>query len=166
MKKIIPILILLVIGFGIFFLKEQKTDPMKVSNDEQAPVTLTDGRQCYTYSHDATETEPYAVTEFLDITINGTLVNGTKKGTQNGPDMHNGYTGTISGTLLNNQITAIFSYTIEGSQNQEKEIYRAGLVGLEKLRYPLIEQNKMLVPDITKEFKILTYARVGCEGSN
>ena len=129
-------------------------------------VKLVDGRQCYTYTHDATKEEPYAVTEFLDITINGNVVTGTKSGTQSGPDMTNGYTGTISGTLENNMINDIYSYVIEGSPNQEKEIYRANETGLEKLRYPLLEEKDILVPDTSEEFHILRYARVGCEASN
>jgi hypothetical protein len=143
-------------------------DGPKVNGDVEAqkPVQLVDGRQCYTYSHEGTATEPYTVSEFMDINIAGNVVTGTKTGTQNGPDMTNGYQGTLKGTLENNTLNLIYSYTVEGSQNKEKEIYRAGLVGLEKLRYPLVEQGSMLVPDTTKDFQILTYARVGCEASN
>jgi hypothetical protein len=106
------------------------------------------------------------VNEFIDITINGTKVTGTKTGTQSGPDMTNGYSGTIRGTLNNNTITDIFSYVVEGSHNQEGEIYKAGLTGVEKLRYPLIEVKGILVPDTTKPFSAMLYARVGCTASN
>jgi hypothetical protein len=132
----------------------------------QEPVKLVDGRQCYTYSHEGTATEPYTVSEFMDINIAGKVVSGTKTGTQNGPDMTNGYQGTLTGTMENNTLNLIYSYTVEGSKNKEKEIYRAGLVGLEKLRYPLVEEGSMLVPDTTKSYQTLTYARVGCTASN
>ena len=132
----------------------------------QANIILIDGRQCYTFNHEATKDALYTVNEFIDITIVGTIVTGTKKGTQAGPDMTNGYNGTIVGTLSNNKITDIFSYVVEGSKNKEKEIYRAGKTGIEKLRYPLIEEKGILVPDTTKEPQILLYDRVGCTAPN
>lgn len=137
-------------------------------NFEGETASLIDGRQCYTYNHEATKTEPYTVNEFLDITIDDTKVAGTKNGTQQGPDMTNGYTGTIVGTLDKDTINAVFSYTVEGSKNKETEIYRArkDQIGLEKLRYPLIEKSGVLVPDTSKEFTALLYARVGCTASN
>ncbi len=167
MKKVIVISVVLVLIIGVFFLKNKKfISHQPDKNNAQLPVKLVDGRQCYTYDHEATVDAPYTVNEFIDITINGKDVTGTKHGTQSGPDMTNGYTGTIVGTLTNNMITGVYSYTIEGSQNKEKEIYRAGLVGIEKLRYPLKEEGTLLVPDTTKQFQVLSYARVPCEASN
>ena len=132
----------------------------------QANISLVDGRQCYTYSHEATTTEPYKVSEFIDITIKGESVIGTKKGTQSGPDLTNGYTGSIVGTLNKDTITSVLSYTVEGSKGKEKEIYKTNKTGIEKLRYPLIEEKGVLIPDMTKEFKIMNYSRVGCTSSN
>ncbi len=159
MKKSIIIcgISILVLG-GVYFSQKKSVLPVPIQDDGQAVVVLADGRQCYTYSHDATADAPYTVHEFIDITIAGTKIIGT--------NMTNGYSGTITGTLENNSITDIFSYTVEGSQNKEKEVYRAGLVGIEKKRYPLIEVNGMLVPDTTKDFQILSYARIVCEASN
>jgi|GEM_PF-2320752 len=137
-----------------------------VDQPTQDNLSLTDGQQCYTYDHKATTREPYTVTEFIDINISGTKVTGTKTGTQKGPDMTNGYTGSITGTLDNNVITDIFSYVIEGSKNKEQEIYRTSKIGIEKMRYPLIEKAGMLVPDTTKTFTAMSYARVGCLASN
>jgi len=170
MKKtaaLVVILVLAVLGAVIFSRREAK-DAAQVPPAEgaQQVVTLADGRQCYVYSHDATSDAPYTASEFMDITIKGATVTGTKKGMQSGPDMTNGYTGTITGTLADNGITDVYSYVIEGSPNKEEEIYRAGPVGLEKLRYPLVQGKGMLVPDTTKPFTVLTYARVGCEASN
>lgn len=143
------------------------SNPLQAFDIEKVAI-LQDGRQCYTYNHEATTTEPYKVDEFIDITISGTKVSGSKKGTQAGPDMTNGYTGTINGTLTSDTIESVFAYTIEGSQNKESEIYKARKdeIGIEKLRYPLIEKGGMLVPDTTQDFKTLLYARVGCTGSN
>ena len=149
--------------------KNKNTSP--VSENNPAPVSasiLKDGRQCYTYDHEATKAEPYTVNEFIDITINGTTVTGTKTGTQSGPDMTNGYTGTITGTTDGNTINDVYSYIVEGSANKEEEIYRArpDQIGIEKLRYPLIEEKGILVPDTTKDFTPMLYARVGCEASD
>jgi len=144
-----------------------KGNPLKTFDITKVSI-LKDGRQCYTFNHEATATEPYTVNEFLDISISGTKVTGTKKGTQKGPDMTNGYSGTIMGTLNNDTINDVFSYTVEGSSNKEAEIYRSreDQIGIEKLRYPLIEKSGILVPDITKGFSALLYARVGCVASN
>ncbi|MGH7249521.1 MAG: hypothetical protein ACREGC_00960, partial [Minisyncoccia bacterium] len=179
LMKFIRIFLLVLIIIGLILLATQKIWVPKLVNliisSENSPVIeevvqpniiLTDGRQCYTYNHEATPDAPYTVNEFMDMTITGKIVTGTKRGTQNGPDMTNGYNGTISGTLQNNVITDLFSYTVEGSQNKEKEIYRTNKVGIEKLRYPLVEENGVLVPDTTKEFQALTYARVGCTASD
>ncbi len=169
MKKITTSVVVVVLVFvALYFLLNKKPTPTPpVEQNTQGVVALVDGRQCYTFNHEGTKDEPYTVNEFLDITINGTKVTGTKTGTQSGPDMTNGYIGTISGTLENNSITSVFAYIIEGSSNKEKELYRASTTGLEKLRYPLMEgSGQMLVPDTTKDVKILSYARVGCEASN
>ena len=144
-----------------------KSNPLQTFDISLVSI-LKDGRQCYTFDHSATATEPYTVNEFLDISISGIKVTGTKSGTQKGPDMTNGYRGTIVGTSDGSTINDVFSYTIEGSPNKEAEIYRSreDQIGIEKLIYPLIEKNGILVPDTTKEFQTLLYARVGCVASN
>ncbi len=177
--KFIRIFLLILIIIGLVALATQKIWVPKLVNRIIAsenisvvvPITqpnliLVDGRQCYTYNHEATTDEPYKVSELIDLTITGTKVTGTKSGTQKGPDMTNGYTGTISGTSDKNTITDIFSYTIEGSHGKEKEIYQTSKTGIEKLRYPLIEEKGILIPDMSKDFKAMEYARVGCEASN
>lgn len=160
---------LFIIGIGIFFYKWYKSSHaifIDINDNTQKPLIFVDGRQCYTYSHEGTETEPYTTSEFIDITIAGAVVTGTKTGTQSGPDMTNGYTGTITGTLEGDVITSIYSYVIEGSAQKEAEIYHAGLTGLDKWRYVLREEKDVLVPDTTTDQKILHYARVSCEPSN
>ncbi len=186
MKTIrIILLILIIIGFGALFTQKNwvpklvnqilllENTPIAIIDNSavvlpktQPNITLVDGRQCYTYNQEATNEAPYKVDEFIDITISGKSVTGTKRGTQSGPDMINGYIGSIIGTLSQNKITAIYSYMVEGSKNKEKEIYQANKTGIEKLRYPLIEEGGILIPDISKEFKTLLYSRVGCETSN
>ncbi len=176
--KFIRIFLLVLIIIGIFALVTQKTWVPKLVSyilksektadviPVQQNIALEDGRQCYTYSQEATDTEPYSVSEFIDITITSSKVVGTKTGTQSGPGMTNGYSGTLIGTSTKDSIMDTFSYIIEGSHGSEEEIYKTGLTGIEKLRYPLIEEKGILVPDTSKEFSVIKYARVGCTGSN
>ncbi|MDD3694205.1 MAG: hypothetical protein PHC89_02330 [Candidatus Pacebacteria bacterium] len=180
MKKAFYVFVFLIFVFMIAFvvvrnseIKEQNLSNNEViqenqeeGGEEQAKFALLDGRQCFSYAHEVSPEEPYTVNEFLDITITGNEVKGTKSGTQSGPDMTNGYQGNISGTVQGENINAIYSYIIEGSEGKEAEIYRTSLTGLEKLRYPLIESGDELVPDTSKEFSIMSYARVPCEASN
>jgi hypothetical protein len=177
MKKL-PIISLtvagvIIIAVGIYFIIQSQKKPVApipdpvVTEPIQQPISLVDGRQCYTYSHEATKEEPMTSTEFIDMTIAGTKVTGTKYGTQLGPELSNGWEGTITGTLSGNTINVAFAYTVEGSKNTEHEIYQAGLTGIDKLRYPLIDKYKDgLFPDTSKEFKRIPYVRVGCEASN
>jgi len=178
MKTIrIALLILIIIGIVLIITQRiwvPKLVDKILSNENvqivtpttQTALILKDGRQCYTYNHEATKTEPYTVNEFLDITISGMNIAGKKTGNQKGPDMTNGYAGTIIGSVNKNMVTDIFSYVVEGSANKEEEIYRTNNTGIEKLRYPLIEGKGILVPDTTKEYTIMQYARVECTASN
>ena len=163
--------VVIIVAVGIFFIfQTQKKSVNPVSNPVavepiQQPVKLGDGRQCYAYSHDATKEQPVTSTEFIDMTISGNTVTGIKRGTQSGPELTNGYEGTLTGTLVGDTMNVAFAYTVEGSKNTEHEIYRAGLTGIDKLRYPLIDKYKDgLFPDTTKDVTLLHYARVGCEG--
>ena len=121
---------ILIIVLGVFFLIPKKpvyVPPVTPSPDTGIPVVVTpptSTRQCFSYAHEATTTEPYATTEFLDMTTTGTTISGTKTGTEKGPDINTGYTGTITGTVDADMITAVFSYVIEGSKGQEKELYK------------------------------------------
>ncbi len=179
--KIIRIILLILIIIGVIALITQKIwvpkliDQIPLSENVSVIVPVTqknlsfeNGHQCYTYNHEATINEPTTVNEFMDITINNQKVTGTKKGSQNSSEITNGYDGTLVGTVNNDIMDVVFAYIVEGSQGQQKEIYRAkkDKTGIEKLRYPLIEKNGILIPDTTKEFKILFYARVGCTASN
>jgi hypothetical protein len=145
----------------------QEKNPVVVGVQMVQPnSTLQDGKQCYSYTHNATIDAPYTVHEFIDITIQGANVTGVKQGTQAGPNMTNGYTGSIVGIHKNNTITDIFSYVVEGSKNKEQEIYRTSKTGIEKLRYPLVDKKGILTPDTTKSFTSLLYTRVSCIASN
>lgn len=163
---LLVIVFIVILGFAsyLFYFKNTINNPIKVINS----FILKDGEHCFAYNHAKTTDEPYDIYESINMNVKGIEVAGNKKGTQNGPDMTNGYIGAITGTINSNTINAIFSYTIEGSKNKEEEIYKIKNdgTGIDKLRYPLIEKNKMLVPDTTKEFKTLLYVKVDCMSLN
>lgn len=166
MKKfimiIVGVILLTVIGIVVVMsIKNKQTitaEPVSV----EPTVSDTTFNTCYSYHQVATTEAPYAVDETLFISTNGNIITGTKQGTQNGPDMTNGYNGSVTGTINGDTITAVFDYIIEGSSNKEQEIYKKTATGLEKLRYPLIQEKGMLVPDTTKEFKIIPYTQIAC----
>lgn len=164
MKKYIAIcialtVVILAIVFGYKAAKPPLTsDVLSITQ----PTQNTTARICYSYHHTATTEAPYTVDEFIDLSITDTNVLGIKQGTQSGPDMSNGYSGTIVGTYDDNTIKGVFTYTIEGSQNSEKEIYAVNPSGLEKLRYPLYNEKGTLVPDVTKPFSVIAYQKVDC----
>lgn len=170
-KQSISVLVVVLFLLGYFIVREKQVtlvvvDPITHLPPVQQVVKLVDGRQCYIYNHDATPTDPYTTTDFMDITITGNKVTGVRHGTQIGPDMTNGYAGTMEGTLENDKIIDVFSYTVEGSKNKEREIFQAENTGLDKLRYQLIDSKDILIPDTTKSFTILKYSRAPCDGSN
>lgn len=171
MKKplLISLAVVIVIAMGIYFITQSQkksidpiTNPVVIEPTPQ-PLTFTQGRQCYTYAHQGTPDAPYTTSESIDMTIQGTQVTGTKQGTQSGPDMTNGYTGSLTGTIAGDTMTVNFAYTVEGSQNTEQELYTLTKSGIDKLQYPLIDAFKDgLFPDTTKEFTRREYVKVAC----
>ena len=117
---------------------------------------------CYAYHQTSTPSAPYTVDEYLSIIMKGDEISGTKKGTQSGPDMTNGYEGTLVGLKDGDTATLLFSYIIEGSSGVEKEIYKFVEMGIEKWRYPLVEEGEILVPDTTKAYSALLYQMIDC----
>lgn len=165
-KTLVIILILVVMIVGLVYLFSVMN---KKSEEENSNAKVVENpEQCFMYKHASTEAEPYVVSEFIKLKIEDGLVDGTKTGTQSGPDMTNGYSGTLTGSITEDTIDVVYTYTIEGSTGQEKEIYkvRKDLGGIEKLRYPLVEGKDMLIPDMTKDFRTLFYASVACTAGN
>jgi hypothetical protein len=158
MKQKISIIlgIIVVVVMGIIIFKQNKSN--------NGDMLAQDGaRKCYAYYQEATKDAPYRVDEYIDISVNGANVTGVKHGTQTGPDMMNGYSGTLTGTIADNNLDLLYAYKVEGSKNTEKEIYKLKKNVLEKWRYPLIQEVGMLVPDISKEYKVLKYNDVDCD---
>jgi hypothetical protein len=157
MKRKLLILIPIVIA-AVLITRHRSVDPQPVADTQAVESTQT---HCYERSVLATETEPYTVHQHITLTIDGTSVTGTKSGTQAGPDMTNGYEGTLQGTV-SDPLTLLYTYTIEGSTQQEQEQYTVHGNYLIKHRYPLLEQNGVLIPDITKPSTDQTYKQIPC----
>lgn len=118
--------------------------------------------RCYTRTQLATAEAPYSSEEHVQITIDGTTVTGTKAGTQEGPGVSNGFWGDLEGTLTGTAMELVYSYTVEGSEGKELELYEVSESALTKLRYVLTEQGDMLVPDRTGEPTRLVYTLEPC----
>jgi hypothetical protein len=168
MKRILAVFIGIVIIGGIgaaWYFSQNNSASManvfKSTNTPESPSSMS-SISCYEYKQVATKDAPYQVKERLTLTIGNEVVTGTKTGFQSGPDMTNGYEGTITGSRSSDTITAVFTYTVEGSTNNEQEEYQITPTGLIKHRYPLKDENGILVPDTTQLKKDLAYTRISC----
>lgn len=158
--KVICALILLVVFYIIFFDSKNTVDVPALENPI---VENNENRMCFFYDQPATLDAPYEVHEKIDITVVGNLVTGTKSGTQKGPDMTNGYEGTLAGEFNDPKIDVIFSYIIEGSSQKEKEYYELRNGDLVKFRYVLKEEDGILVRDIsTSSVREIVYHKIDC----
>ncbi len=137
----------------------------KTSVTIDAPF-IDNAQYCFVYTHEATDTDPYAVEEHLMLTHSNGIISGTKKGTQHGPDMTNGYVGTVLGTTDGETLRLVYSYTVEGSNNKEAEIYSVIGTSIVKHRYVLREGvqdgEKMLLPDIKGNQILQMYTSEKC----
>ncbi len=144
----------------------------------QVRFAHTPKKKCYIHYHAATTKAPYTVREYIElIQQKDGRFTGVKRGTQSGPDMTNGYEGTLSGVIgRGGALEVVFDYVVEGSRNRELEIYQkvrgpqgrygpGSEIGVTKLRYPLIEREGVLVPDTTQKYSPIHYAGIVCEKS-
>lgn len=163
-KKLLIIGIVFVVAGLVYYKTSYKE---KVLQQPVAGVPLAESRAyCFSRLQEATIEAPYRVEEFISLTrVRGT-VSGTKQGTQSGPDMTNGYEGTLEGTTDGAGLELVYSYTIEGSQNKELELYSFSGEDLVKQRYPLKEEKRngidILVPDQSKETTSIVYSATDC----
>lgn len=141
------------------YLQIKHEEKLEVGNTES--LVLYEGG-CYEYIHTATLESPYTVFEKIEIKVDGNMVEGVKSGTQSGPDMTNGYEGTLIGTYEKNIAEVIFSYVIEESAQKEKEIYEVSENMLTKIRYVLEEVDGVLVPDFDSIPHHIEYKEVAC----
>lgn len=163
MKTFIKILLVIIALVAVYFyayrpmaveapldntpIPVENISPRPEENIGSGPALSSNGRACFAYEQAATQEAPYEVKEFLDVTLSGSTVTGRKTGTQAGPDMTNGYQGSILGTKNAETLTLTYSYVIEGSAQKEQEEYVVEGLRLIKKRWPLVERNGILVPN-------------------
>ncbi len=157
------LLILILAGLAFYYFVYKKDSP-KV---EQIPNSVTNGelvgKNCFEYDQIATTEAPYSVNEKVEIVILGNkVVMGTKSGNQSGPDMTNGYEGTLTGKLEGDILNVVYSYKIEGSDQKEKEIYKVTSDSIVKQRYVLEDVGVVLTPDTTSEVREMVYKKIDC----
>ena len=161
MKNIFYIALLIGI-FSVVAVLISKQTPT-VTETEPVLFSATDGTYCYARAQEATPTEPYSVEEQISVTLVGSSVTGEKSGTQAGPDMTNGYQGTLAGIIHENTLELVYAYTIEGSSNKELEVYEIAENTLTKHRFPLVEVDGVLVPERTTEPVLIGYTQIACQ---
>lgn len=147
-----------IIAAGLFVFLYRSKQRHVASPQEQA-VSVT---KCFARVQKATPEAPYAVTEHIKLAISNNSVSGTKEGTQSGPDMTNGYQGTLSGVIHGSELELVYSYTVEGSQNKELEVYDLTGDTLVKNRWPLVDQGGILTPDRSSIAALISYTATPC----
>jgi hypothetical protein len=156
--KIFFILIILLLLVGGVLLATQKN----IKTAEEHPTASEPSKICFRYDHISTDTKPYDTSELVYLILDGDSVSGQKFGTQRGPEMWNGYQGTLIGTRMGNDLNLRFDYTIEGANQSEQELYTLSETALTKHRYQLIEQDGVLVPDLSTTPFDITYTPIDC----
>jgi hypothetical protein len=176
MKTIKHVLAILVLFLGIFLIVNMKRDepapvvaPVVVpAVPDTVPVSSipTTGTQCFYRISEATASGPYRIEEHIVLDFTGQKVSGLKSGTQAGPDMNNGFEGTLLGSTIDDEIELVFAYTIEGSKNRELEVYTFDGDKLIKKRWALKEEKingiNILVPDYIGDPILISYTPEGC----
>lgn len=122
---------------------------------------------CFSRVQKATKDAPYRVEEHMKLTRVRGEITGTKSGTQSGPDMTNGFTGTMTGVAKDGYLEFTYSYTIEGSKQKEFEVYLIDGTDLVKQRYTLDDAVKdgehILIPNLTSTPTLITYTSEPCK---
>src|SRR5689334_22017160 len=85
------------------FLINKFWEPREVSTPTTSTFP-TSGEFCFTRTQKATESAPYNIEEHVKLNFNDKSVTGSKTGTQAGPDMTNGYEGTLTGAVVEDEM--------------------------------------------------------------
>jgi hypothetical protein len=131
------------------------------------PIIMAESRAyCFGRLQEATADAPYRVEEHMSLTRVRGDITGTKSGTQAGPDMTNGFTGTMTGEAKDGYLQFIYAYTIDGSKQKELEVYRINGADLVKQRYTLDLAKKdgeeVLIPNLSSTPTLITYTAEAC----
>ncbi len=143
----------------IAHIDESITSVNKIENNN---VLSKDGKYCFYRKQIATKAEPYEVEENMVLNRKGDKVDGIKTGNQKGPDMTNGYIGNLDGGFKDGLLELVYSYSVEGSNNKELEVYKLDNNSIVKMRWPLIEKDKILIPERKDNLKQILYMEEKC----
>lgn len=161
----VGVVVIIVIGFFAMSNKNKTvgTDPALVTN-----VAFAESRAyCFGRVQEATKDAPYAVEEHMKLTRVRGEITGTKSGTQSGPDMTNGFTGTMTGEAKDGYLQFTYAYTIDGSKQKELEVYLIDGPDLVKQRYTLDDAVKdgehILIPNLKSKPTPITYMSEMCK---
>lgn len=161
--RIATVVLIILGGAAIFVGWHLRQTHSSQTTSSNSNILFAESRPyCFSYTHAATNDEPYTTTEQLNLTRIRDRISGSVSGTQRGPDMTNGYTGTLDGTLTNTGFTATTIFTIEGATQTEQQIFELTDTTLTKLRYQLIEKKNILVPDTTTIPQRIQYQSIPC----
>ena len=176
MNKKYIILAVAILGVALIaYLGAKKTDVKAPAIPDPFPTTITTipttGAYCFKRDQIATEEAPYSAQEFVVLIFEGTKVTGTKTGTQQGPGVSNGYTGTLEGAVItddtSSEIELTYAYVVEGSANRELEVYAFYDGKIFKKIWRLNESKingfPILVPDYVGEPALIEYQATSCE---
>lgn len=165
MKKTLIIFAILILAIISAFYFKYSTSPKEVEVKavvSPKEIEKEDGRYCFHRLQEATKSEPYRVEEDIILNIKNGSVVGTKSGTQNGPDMTNGYGGDLVGSIKGVDLELTYSYTVEGSKAKELEIYKFQNDSLVKMRWVLEDKGGILTPDKVGVPKMIFYQEGAC----
>jgi hypothetical protein len=164
-KKTLAITILVLIAAFAWYRFVYKP---KMQPDPTIPtIAFAESRAyCFGRVQEATKDAPYRVEEHMKLTRVRGEITGTKSGTQSGPDMTNGFTGTMTGEAKDGYLQFTYAYTIDGSKQKELEVYLIQGLDLVKQRYTLDDAVKdgehILVPNLTSTPTLITYTSEPC----
>lgn len=159
------ILMLFLVGVILFFTRAtvvQNTIEEDIVKETPKTEAVVQNKFCYSREQIATPVEPYAVSEYIELYFDVDKVSGVKSGTQNGPELTNGYFGTLLGEKQGDVLRLVYSYTVEGAKNKELEIYEFSKEILVKKRYVLKEGKGILIPDESSALKNINYLETLC----
>ena len=166
-SKVLAVILAVLIFYIGFILGAERTEVVREEIDANSLLKenqvdlnrtiIKDGKYCFFYKEGATKETPYSTEEHIILNIKNMSVVGTKSGVQKGVDMTNDYTGALKGNINGNTLELFSSFMANGSDDKELEIYKMEKDSLVKMRWPLKEENDVLIPLKISEPKITTY---------
>jgi hypothetical protein len=169
MKRVmIMIGIAILVIVSILYIKNDSSSGVKVTTEAKKVVepkefVKENGKYCFHRLQLATAKEPYRVEEKVVLNIKDGGVVGSKNGTQNGPDMTNGYTGDLAGFIKGEDLELTYSYIVEGSKGKELEVYKFQNDTLVKMHWLLSDKDGVLTPDRVGAPKMIFFQEIKCE---